>query len=556
MTEQATGLPQQIEERLLYELRMQDPEVQVRVKQASLGWLYLYIITTVFAEQHEFEREEQIDAILAGLDLRLWRYPFLGWKLQTPQEVEEAEEEPFQPIEVPLWSKILLAPEPENPIPVDQTTTKRPLVVTFYSFKGGVGRSTALAFVGSILATRGQRVVMIDFDLEAPGLSFMSSPEVAKTTLGVLDYLHQRTLTPNENIPAIAECIRQINIPTRGELYLVPAGEYAEGYIPRLTDLDVRFFYQGKVNPIHQLLDDVKGYLDPDVILIDARTGFTDIGAIALFDRADLGIICFSPTDQSFAGLQWVVEAASKQRSYRGFPDLRFVLTPMPAVAPSQHQQWITHTEAWIAEHWEMPSSVVVEDLYYQIPYNTYITTLTNLFGEMPVGVLEPYVPVADAISACLPPEEDATIPDLVDQRAEILSQLKFETRPVQEIELEDIVRVFQPTGDFSRFLEDHIWFVRGAQGTGKTMLFRLLVERPQDVWRFVLRRLQRNRMRDVKFIPGHGPARLRNTLLTSADLGNYEPPTGEQGWWGFWTRVCLYSLWEACNNGCDRLLW
>ncbi len=549
MTEQMAGLPQRIEERLLYELRMQDPEVQVRVRRASLGWLYLHIITTVFVDQDLVEREQRIDAILAALDLELSKYPLLDWRLQTPQEAAAADKEPFQPIEIPLWSEILMAPEPENPIPVDQTTTKRPFVVTFYSFKGGVGRSTALAFVGSILATRGQRVVMIDFDLEAPGLSFMSSPEASRTVLGVLDYLHQRSLTPNENVPTIAECVRQINIPTRGELYLVPAGEYAEGYIPRLTDLDIRLFYLGKGNPIHQLLDDVEAYLDPDVILIDARTGFTEIGAIALFDKADLGIVCFSPTDQSFAGLQWVVEAAGKQRSYRGFPDLRFVLTPVPAVAPSQHQQWITRTEAWIAEHWEMPSSVVVEDLYYQIPYNTYITTLTNLFGEMPVGILEPYVPVADAISACLPPEEDATIPDLADQRGEILSQLKFEIRPVQEIELEDIVRVFQPTGDFSRFLEDHIWFVRGAQGTGKTMLFRLLVERPQDVWRFVFRRSQRNRMRDINFIPGHGPARLCNTLLTSADLGNYEPPTGEPGWWDFWEGYMLLQLVAAFSE-------
>jgi hypothetical protein len=358
-----------------------------------------------------------------------------------------------------------------------------------------------------------------------------------------LDYLHQRTLTPKENIPTIAECVRRIDIPTRGELYLVPAGEYAEGYIPRLTDLDVRFFYQGKGNPIHQLLDDIKAYLDPDVILIDARTGFTEIGAIALFDKADLGIICFSPTDQSFAGLQWVVEAASKQRSYRGFPDLRFVLTPMPAVDQSQQQQWITRTAAWIADHWEMPSSVVVEDLYYQIPYNPYITTLTNLFGEMPAGILEPYIPVADAISASLPLEEDVAIPDLADHRVAILSQLKFETRPVQEIGPEDVVRIFQPTGDFSRFLEDHIGFVRGAQGTGKTMLFRLLVERPQDVSRFVFRRRQHYRMRDVDFVPGHGPAGLRKTLLTSADLSNYEPPADKLGWWHFWEGYMLLQL-------------
>lgn len=41
---------------------------------------------------------------------------------------------------------------------------------TFYSFKGGVGRSMAMANVADILARRGLRVLAIDFDLEAPGL--------------------------------------------------------------------------------------------------------------------------------------------------------------------------------------------------------------------------------------------------------------------------------------------------------------------------------------------------------------------------------------------------
>ncbi|WP_246844050.1 ParA family protein, partial [Hydrocoleum sp. CS-953] len=46
-----------------------------------------------------------------------------------------------------------------------------PRTVTFYSFKGGVGRTTALTHVASILAMRGRKVVAVDLDLEAPGLS-------------------------------------------------------------------------------------------------------------------------------------------------------------------------------------------------------------------------------------------------------------------------------------------------------------------------------------------------------------------------------------------------
>src|SRR4051794_23443603 len=45
------------------------------------------------------------------------------------------------------------------------------MIVTFYSFKGGVGRTLALANVGVVLAQGGHRVLVVDFDLEAPGLT-------------------------------------------------------------------------------------------------------------------------------------------------------------------------------------------------------------------------------------------------------------------------------------------------------------------------------------------------------------------------------------------------
>ena len=43
-------------------------------------------------------------------------------------------------------------------------------IVTFYSFKGGVGRTLALVNIGIELAQTGKRVLLVDFDLEAPGL--------------------------------------------------------------------------------------------------------------------------------------------------------------------------------------------------------------------------------------------------------------------------------------------------------------------------------------------------------------------------------------------------
>src|SRR5438105_7740428 len=103
-----------------------------------------------------------------------------------------------------------------------------------------------------------------------------------------------------------------------------------------------------------------------------------------------------------------------------------------------------------------------------------------------------------------------------------------------------DIPEIFQRTGDFSKFLQDRSWLVRGAKGTGKTLLFRLFVERSADARSFAQ---TYTNLTNVEFIPGHGLAKLRNTLLTSTDLASYEQQAGEDSWTLFWLNYMLLQL-------------
>src|SRR5947209_8558912 len=70
------------------------------------------------------------------------------------------------------------------------------MICSFYSFKGGVGRSMALANVAELLYREGQHVLMVDFDLEAPGLErffevpkAMNSPDEIISARGMMDLL-------------------------------------------------------------------------------------------------------------------------------------------------------------------------------------------------------------------------------------------------------------------------------------------------------------------------------------------------------------------------------
>ena len=67
-------------------------------------------------------------------------------------------------------------------------------IVTFYSYKGGVGRTAALANIGVLLARRGKRVLLIDCDLEAPGLDRYFRPYIShpqQMDRGLIHLLHE-----------------------------------------------------------------------------------------------------------------------------------------------------------------------------------------------------------------------------------------------------------------------------------------------------------------------------------------------------------------------------
>src|SRR3954462_14549608 len=66
-------------------------------------------------------------------------------------------------------------------------------IITFFSYKGGTGRSMALANVAWLLASAGNRVLVIDWDLEAPGLHRYFEPFLDDKSLedstGIIDFV-------------------------------------------------------------------------------------------------------------------------------------------------------------------------------------------------------------------------------------------------------------------------------------------------------------------------------------------------------------------------------
>ena len=110
-------------------------------------------------------------------------------------------------------------------------------VVTFYSFKGGVGRSMALVNVAADLTRRGKRVMIVDFDLEAPGLDTFDITRSEKRKRGLLDFVCDFRET--DEVPDVREYVYQTQLDiSDGQLWVMPAGLEDEEYHNRFRSVD------------------------------------------------------------------------------------------------------------------------------------------------------------------------------------------------------------------------------------------------------------------------------------------------------------------------------
>ncbi len=203
-------------------------------------------------------------------------------------------------------------------------------VTTFYSYKGGVGRTMALANVAVLLALRGKRVLVVDFDLEAPGLASYGALGCAQGHKGLLDYVE--TYRESLVAPDVSKYIVKCPLRDRQSVWLMPAGRSnTADYTDRLNRLDWDKLYRDEAG--YLMFEDLKkqwanfqtkGF---DYVLIDSRTGHTDVGGICTRHLPNSVVILFVPTAQNLDGLTPIVEGIRGERT-SGQRDIRLHFCP------------------------------------------------------------------------------------------------------------------------------------------------------------------------------------------------------------------------------------
>jgi MinD-like ATPase involved in chromosome partitioning or flagellar assembly len=328
-------------------------------------------------------------------------------------------------------------------------------IVTFYSYKGGTGRTMALANVAWILAANGKRVLIADWDLESPGLSRFFQPFMeaeANDRPGIIDLIRRyawaaadaeispdalhagseedererREVARNKLAAMVDEHIGRVTdyaipldgpFPAAGALHFLSPGKQTNGdYVATLGALDWDNFYDNLYGAL--FFDALRELLkrEYDYALIDSRTGLSDIADICTIHLPDIVVDCFTLSTQGIEGAAKVADAI-RERNERGI-----AIFPVPMRIDRTQDQKVEDSLIFAAGKFnKLPAAMSEEERreYWaavEVPYQptyAYEETLA-VFGDRPgseQSLLSSYerivARITDGAVAMLPPKQE-----------------------------------------------------------------------------------------------------------------------------------------------------
>jgi cellulose biosynthesis protein BcsQ len=196
-------------------------------------------------------------------------------------------------------------------------------IIGYYSYKGGMGRSTHLAITATHLARRhDKKIVILDCDFEAPGFSnfFLENPSAPRYQNGLVEYFFDTEIDTEINLDNYSWEVSK-DFSKDGEIRIFPAGNlsiedadnsYFDNHLMHYLEGLSRLDFSSKENIINKfknLIEKIELQYQPDAIFIDSRTGFTDIFGIVGLKLASHVVGFFSNSAQNLPGIYQFIDS-------------------------------------------------------------------------------------------------------------------------------------------------------------------------------------------------------------------------------------------------------
>ena len=246
---------------------------------------------------------------------------------------EETDDQPQQPRLIPRLSKPATLWPPYEPVPPEAFPSDVPPIVAFHSFKGGVGRTLLAVALAQALTTKKQRksrVLLIDGDFEAPGITQLVRPRFPSPSISFADFL---ALVHGDSNPRASESIQlaaeQVKHSFLEGTYVLPAFRSQRQY----DSLQIKPEHLSQGNNAFILTDALAQLgksLDVQAVIVDLRAGLSELSTGLLLDPRVYKVIVTTLAGQSIDGTCYLLKLLFERAPVKQDSD------PFPALIISQ----------------------------------------------------------------------------------------------------------------------------------------------------------------------------------------------------------------------------
>jgi cellulose biosynthesis protein BcsQ len=231
-----------------------------------------------------------------------------------------------------------------EPPMTEQATPPR---VVFATLKGGVGRSTALAVAAADLARRNRNVLVVDLDLEAPGLGAFLLDEERTPEFGTIDFLVEDGIggVPDSSLHAYIGS-SGLTAAGGGRVDVLPAlGRrslaHPENLLPKLSRAMIDDIVDDRIVPIAEQISSMITRITKrdqyDAVFIDSRAGLSELAAPAVLGLGATVLLFGTAQKQTIEGYRPLFAAlqllAQRDKLRKLDAEWRMMLRPVYAKA-------------------------------------------------------------------------------------------------------------------------------------------------------------------------------------------------------------------------------
>lgn len=431
---------------------------------------------------------------------------------------------------------------------------EKPVVMSFYSYKGGMGRTTTMAAYALYLSSiYKMKVIAIDCDFEAPGLNnfFLKYPAEQNNHNGLVEYLLDKATGLSE-ANMVTDYMQEVDHSFSGEgtIFLMSSGNmgadivsdgkhmtHLDHYLEGISRIDISNTHYAN-NVFESLISDITATVHPDVVLIDSKTGINDVMGLAVCSLADIVVGFFRNDVQTLPGLRFFIKTMINNTHVEPY----LVNSILPSAASQRRilfGQFSKDVDSIINDidndsNISFPCYPIGRQSDFEV-LGSVAEQVNDFADAVKNGDFKEYVELFEELTKTILRRKHGTIVDETKEKETLREEILFSTKETldsidlyaeNQMIVEDIKkRHFYYRRCMNDLLNHDKYIVIGSKGTGKSYIYNALKE-PQ-----VVDLIKKNAVKtgDFRFI--YAIDRSRNRIFDVTKMGELDIPSKYKFW-------------------------